>query len=1387
MKKTSVSSKLCMTGLSTALLMSTVGYNFVDVAHAKEQKDDKSQSKTQQQDNKKTQASKVNDSDLKKAVEDAKKAGVNVKQGNIQHHKVTSKNAEETQKKIQSDYQKQIDELEKATKKAKDDQEKYKKEVSEVKAYNDKQLKKYKDEVKKEKSTVDNGKKNPSKPKYGANINGDKGKYYTQSGSWHNLKSKTVDNDIHVNATGNVKSFKDLQNGNFAIHAYSDKKGKLSNDKIVQKVSWGNVKPKGEVVKGDKITEDMHKKVPGINKPAYNTSGKNNPFGKTTQLYSVKAGQWVTIPNAVHLANGKKKDLKVKFQKSGTKLDYGSNWVTFWNEGGSINYYDGTHDLSHTPPKDKITANYKVGDGKDKYLWTGATFDIDGGQALTMEDNNYAIVALGGGLKVDSNKVKKVTSAKPLGKTWGKDKGANLLNGTSSVPDGTAIFAKYDNVISHSVSNTGVKGSTLVANGDFGMHVNTSIAEYPKLKKEPKKPEPPKVQYNLQDMSINPTTKKSVSKKDVGYDKDYNYTLDYQLPVIKDNQESKKTKDEQNSSKKTNNENPKDEFNGKYENDYHTFTLGDDLPNELRIQKDKIKVTDDKGKDVTKEGDLKVDEKNQSFRWTPKKPSDFSEKKLKVTVASQVSSEADLKKWKKDNNTFEIPNTGYLELDGKTLPTNKVPVFVKKHVEPSAKKSVSKKDVDYDKNYNYTLDYQLPFFTDAERTNEKSKDKDQNKASKKTNNENPKDEFKGKYQNAYHTFTLGDDLPNELRIQKDKIKVTDDKGKDVTKEGDLKVDEKNQSFRWTPKKPSDFSEKKLKVTVASQVSSEADLKKWKKDNNTFEIPNTGYLELDGKTLPTNKVPVFVKKKVKSDIKKHILEDNQLKEHNTSDKGKDINYQLDYTLGNDKNYKKVSLKDDLEDVEDLKGVKVYLPKSQKDELSKKELSDIQNALKGTDTKQDDIKPESSEDKNQKDSNEDKKGNDQNEKTNKDTAQDEKAKNNDQSQKSSQKSESEGSDSQSSEQVKDDDKSNDNSSKEQSDETANQSTADRSVSGTDRAVNLPKLDKSTIDKIVNDVKSKTDLSNVDTSKIRDILKGIAKKAGIPTLSDSTVDKIVDKIKSKLNTSDSLTSKIDKIVNDVKSKVENAKQGGSSDNSSKDGTADNSKSDNTSKGDSTSKDDKTTKDDSADDSKSEGTTKDDNKDDSSSDATTKDDSSKAKDDSKTDDAQSSDAKPENGDLDITKLGDLNVDNEKESFEWTPKESKLLKGKKVKVLLTSKFKKDVDYKNFAKGEKYIVPNTSQIKYDDKTENSNKVDTEIPKPKKPENVVPPKKEEPKKPAPQPQKPTPPQKAEKPKKEEPKKDLPMTGTEKSIAGIIIGSILIGVAGLSTYIYKRRQS
>ncbi len=1111
MKNTNVGSKICMTGLSTALLLSTLGLGEIDTAHAKDQKNDSSSSKTQNQANEKaSQNSSVDDSDLKKAVQDAKDAGIDVKEGNIQHHKVTDKSVDKTKKEIQADYEKQIKDLEKATKKYKADQESYEKEVKEVKSYNDKQLKDYQDKVKKQKSSVDSAEKNPAQPKYSANLRGEKGHSYTKSGSWHNLKSKTIDNDIHVSSSGDVKSFKDLQNGNFAIHAYSDKKGKLSNDKIVQKVSWGNVKPKGKtVVKGDRVTKDLHNKVPSYKKPAYDTSGKNNKFGKTTQLHSVKAGNWVTIPNAVKLANGKTKDLQVKFSKSGTKLDYGEDYVTFWNEGGSINYYDGTHDINKKPPKDKITASYKVGDGKEKYLWTGATFDIDGGQELTMEDNNSAIVAMGGGLKADSDKVNKVSSSKYLGSTWGKNKGANLLDGTSSVPDGTAIFAKYNNVISHSVNNTGVKGSTLVANGDFGMHVTTSIAKYPTLKKEPKKPTPPKVNYNFHDMSINPTTKKSVSKKDVGYDKDYNYTLDYQLPVIK---------------------------------------------------------------------------------------------KDKKDDASQ----------------------------------------------------------------------------------------DQSKDAKDTNLENPKDEINGKYKNDYQTFTLGDDLPDELNLQKDKIKVTDDKGKDVTKQGKLDVDEKHQSFRWTPKNPEEFSAQKLKVNVVSQVNGKADLKKWKKDNDTFEIPNTGYLELDHKKIPTNKVPVFVKKKVNSDIKKHILEDGNLKEHNKSKKGNDINYQLDYTLGNDKDYKKVTIKDDLEDVEDIKGVKVYLPKNQKSSLSKKEREDIDKALKNAHTKQDEFKPDSSSSN------------------------------------------------------KDEQKRNDNI-KDNDDE---------------QNINID-LIKNNIDKLKKDKDGEIDVASllkITDQKAKDIAKNIHIDDNIEYDKSHHIKPGTYKINIKGNNK---KDGIDKTVNlkvDDKGNIELLPKDGkqSDDTKAKEDS-------NTTKNQKSQKDDQSTK------STQESERKNQNN------QTDIDSNNSHKSNTK-------DSKGQDGDLDITKLGDLKVDNKKESFEWSPKDASLLKGKKVKVLLNSKFKDDVDYKNFAKGDKYIIPNTSEIQYDDKTENSNKVDTEIPKPKKPENVVPPKKEEPKKPAPKPQKPAP-----QPKKEESKKDLPMTGTEKSVAGVIIGAVLIGLAGVSTYLYRRKRS
>lgn len=397
-------------------------------------------------------------------------------------------------KKAKAEYDKKVSANNDAKAQYEKDLADYNAKVEQIKKENQALKDAYTKKVDAEKSIVDKAKSNPKQPSYSEGEGG----AYTKSGNWTNLAAKTLNGgDIHVASKGDVNSLADLQNGNFAIHAYSDS-NKLKNSNIIQKITWGDVQPKGasSLTKGDMITEDAKEKLKsiGYNDDIYNTSGEANQFAKTTQLWSVKAGEWVTIPKAIHLADGSTKDLKVKFAKSGTKLDYGEDWVTFWNEGNSINYYDGSMDRTHTPPKETISATYKVDDGgaNEDYLWTGVTLDIDSGQQLTMNGDNYAILGMGGGLKADGDTIKSIKADDGLGINWGKNKTEdNFLDGTSSIPDGTIVYARYGNQISHSLANTGVKNATLVANGDFGLGVKTSVAEYPKLKKLPEKPTPP--------------------------------------------------------------------------------------------------------------------------------------------------------------------------------------------------------------------------------------------------------------------------------------------------------------------------------------------------------------------------------------------------------------------------------------------------------------------------------------------------------------------------------------------------------------------------------------------------------------------------------------------------------------------------------------------------------------------------------------------------------------------------------------------------------------------------------------------------------------------------------------------------------------------------------
>lgn len=763
-KKKGVPFKVVSTSfLAMTMLGTTVAGNFVNAETAPNVSESGSSS-----DKNATMPVNVNNSEINKAVKEAEDAGVDVTKDADKSNTVAVDDVPKAQEDIKADYDKQIKDLQAKAKevedvKAKNDkaQSDYKAKKKEVKETNDKRIKEYEAKLAKEKEAVSKADNNPKQPKYTAGEGGN----YTASGSWTNLASKVLDGDVHVASSGDVNKYSDLQNGNFSIHAYADKKDKITNNNIIQNINWDDVKPKGSgIVEGDQITEDTKKKVPGYEGPVYDTSGEKNPDGKTTQLHSVKAGNWVTIPDAIHLADGSTKDLQVKFDKSGTDLDYGEDWVTFWNEGGAINYYNGTHDINNAPPKDKITATYRVADDTDqKYLWTGATLDIDGGQKLEMSDDNYAILAMGGGLKASGDTIKSVKSDDNLGKDWGKATNSNLLDGTKSVPDGTVVFARYDNKISHSVSNTGVSESTLVANGDFGSRVKTSVAKYPKLEKEPEPPKPEsvdvKANYHLNKLNATPSNHKDVEKgvqkedtKDSIHKGDVNVGDVVTYPL-------------------TNSDLPADR-----KDDIKSYVISDDVPEGVEPNKEKIEKNTDKDK-----WDVKVE--GQKVTYTAKEAllNDMNKDKTKAYKVPTVGLVGTVVKGGDANldNSFDtIINDSTVESN---VVTNTPPKVVKPAVEKSVvdknDKDINNGEVALDEGYSYKLEHTVP------------------------NSE------------KLESLELYDDLEDVLSLKQDGVKILDENGKDITKEGKLEISEDKSSYKWTANEPIKYAGKKLTTVI----------------------------------------------------------------------------------------------------------------------------------------------------------------------------------------------------------------------------------------------------------------------------------------------------------------------------------------------------------------------------------------------------------------------------------------------------------------------------------------------------------------------------------------------------------------------------------------------
>lgn len=306
--------------------------------------------------------------------------------------------------------------------------------------------------------------------------------------NWKNRGAVTIANDIKVVSEGTIANKEDLSNGKYTIHAYSES-GKLTDANVVTDIRWESGKPVpyngSTIVQGNMVQKDYERY--GFRNKVYDVNS-----GGTTEIWSVKSGEWFMIPNAVTLKNGEKKGLLVRLTKGGTKLRYGADWFTIWNANGALNYFDGIHGDTDKRPKDKVTVDYRVEDEKE-YFWAAAMIDLDGGQHTTFNSPDMKIVGQGGGVSVNGDAAK---SNLELGYGFGKNKGkkgsGQALDGLNSAPDGVYTYVGFTKTLSYTIENHGPGAkTTAIANGDFGTKVNINIVTNPPRPTHENPPTPP--------------------------------------------------------------------------------------------------------------------------------------------------------------------------------------------------------------------------------------------------------------------------------------------------------------------------------------------------------------------------------------------------------------------------------------------------------------------------------------------------------------------------------------------------------------------------------------------------------------------------------------------------------------------------------------------------------------------------------------------------------------------------------------------------------------------------------------------------------------------------------------------------------------------------------
>lgn len=296
------------------------------------------------------------------------------------------------------------------------------------------------------------------------------GSGYTPSGSLTHLKSSPIKGYIAVSSGDTLNPP--------TVMIVREDGTPVDKSKVITRIAWENTPL--ELASGNPANAPMQLDALGRGgRPAggYTDIWEGGyDYGQSSRIYEIIAdGQtWYKIAGAATMADGTKKDVFLSAHKDPAGLNslYQNSQAAIWNDGKAINLLDGGSLGMARKPGDAIRLTISLDSPNNtstEYVWTSVYNDLDGGQYFQGNNADFRVLAVGGGLSVNSVNPEGIASHENLGFTYGKNRtDMNALDGVNSLPDGGALLISVAPIYSTIVRNTWDGNGSGVARADFG-------------------------------------------------------------------------------------------------------------------------------------------------------------------------------------------------------------------------------------------------------------------------------------------------------------------------------------------------------------------------------------------------------------------------------------------------------------------------------------------------------------------------------------------------------------------------------------------------------------------------------------------------------------------------------------------------------------------------------------------------------------------------------------------------------------------------------------------------------------------------------------------------------------------------------------------------------